>query len=56
MAMLGRMLDYQPNDQNEWCDQPALKESPLKLNGMATHLDHREDTDYYSQVARSFSS
>lgn len=45
----GRTIGYEPNNQGEWQEQPDYSEPPLHLSGAATHWDHREDEDYYSQ-------
>lgn len=50
----GSTLGYQPNDQNEWAEQPEFAEPPLDLNGAAAHWDQREDKDYYSQPGALF--
>ncbi len=50
----GSTLGYEPNDQKEWCEQPEYSEPPLKIDGDADHWNHREDTDYYTQVGNLF--
>ena len=50
----GRTLSYHPNSQGEWQDQLGLMEPPLRLQGDATHWDHRADDDYYSQPGALF--
>jgi catalase len=50
----GATPGYEPNSDGVWQEQPAFKEPPLNLEGSATHWDHREDTDYYSQAGDLF--
>lgn len=50
----GGTLGYEPNNENQWAEQPDFSEPPLNLNGAAAHWDHREDTDYYSQPGALF--
>ena len=50
----GSTLGYQPNDQDEWAEQPDYREPPLSLEGAADHWNHREDTDYFSQPGALF--
>jgi catalase len=50
----GSTLGYEPNSSGEWQEQADFAEPPLAINGAADHWDHREDTDYYSQVGALF--
>ena len=50
----GGTLGYEPNDQKEWSEQPEHAEPPLEISGDADNWDHREDTDYFSQVGDLF--
>jgi catalase len=50
----GRTIGYQPNSRGEWADQPELREPPLPLQGPATHWDHHDDDDYFSQPGALF--
>jgi catalase len=50
----GGTLDYEPNDEKEWAEQPTFREPPLSLSGAAAHWDHREDSDYFSQPGALF--
>lgn len=50
----GSTLGYEPNNKGEWQEQPNYSEPPLRLSGEATHWDHREDDDYYSQPGGLF--
>ncbi len=46
----GSRIGYEPNSYGEWQEQPDYREPPLTIEGAADHWNHREDTDYYSQV------
>jgi len=50
----GSTIGYEPNTQGEWQEQPDFSEPPLALSGAATHWDHREDEDYFSQPGDLF--
>lgn len=50
----GGTLGYEPNSYGEWKEQPDFREPPLSIEGAADHWNHREDGDYYSQVAALF--
>lgn len=50
----GSTVGYEPNSHGEWQQQPDFSEPALALSGAATHWDHREDTDYYSQPGDLF--
>lgn len=50
----GGTLGYEPNSYGEWREQPDFREPPLSVEGAADHWNHREDTDYYSQVGALF--
>lgn len=50
----GGTLGYEPNDQQEWQEQPEFRESPLALQGAADHWNHREDNDYFTQPGNLF--
>ena len=50
----GSTLSYEPNDQNEWAEQPDYAEPPLTIEGAADHWHHREDDDYFSQAGNLF--
>ncbi len=50
----GSTLSYEPNDQNEWAEQPDYAEPPLTIEGAADHWNHREDDDYFSQAGNLF--
>ncbi len=45
---------YEPNDQNEWAEQPNYAEPPLSIEGAADRWNHREDDDYFSQPGNLF--
>ncbi|MCX2480290.1 catalase [Pedobacter sp. MC2016-15] len=53
-ANYGSAKSYEPNSFSEWQQQPDFSEPPLKISGDATHWDHREDEDYYSQPGNLF--
>ncbi len=50
----GATIGYEPNNKGEWQEQADYSEPPLSLSGAATHWDHREDDDYYSQPGGLF--
>lgn len=50
----GDTIAYEPNDQNEWAEQPGFSEPTLDITGAAGHWNHREDTDYFSQPGNLF--
>jgi catalase len=50
----GSTIGYEPNSKDEWQEQANYSEPPLNLSGAATHWDHREDDDYYSQPGNLF--
>ena len=50
----GGTLGYEPNNEDEWVEQPDFSEPPLSLEGAADHWNHREDEDYYSQPGALF--
>ncbi len=50
----GSTLGYEPNSYDEWQEQPDFSEPPLRVEGTATHWNHREDDDYYSQPRALF--
>lgn len=50
----GGTLGYQPNEENEWAEQPDFSEPPLAIEGAADHWDHRSDQDYFSQPGNLF--
>jgi catalase len=50
----GSTLGYEPNSYGEWREQPEFAEPALQLEGPASHWDHREDSDYYSQPGALF--
>jgi catalase len=50
----GGTIGYVPNSQGQWPDTPAAKEPPLRLEGSATHWDHRADDDHFSQPGALF--
>lgn len=50
----GGTIGYEPNDKGEWQEQSDYSEPPMNLSGAATHWDHREDDDYYSQPGNLF--
>jgi catalase len=50
----GGTIGYVPNSRGEWADSPSAKEPPLAVHGAATHWDHREDEDYFSQPGSLF--
>lgn len=50
----GGTIGYEPNDKGEWQEQSDYSEPPMSLSGAATHWDHREDDDYYSQPGNLF--
>ena len=50
----GGAIGYEPNDQDEWAEQPEFREPGLSLVGCADHWDHREDSDYFSQPGALF--
>ena len=45
---------YEPNDSGEWAEQPDYREPPLSLSGAASHWNHRDDCDDYSQPGALF--
>jgi catalase len=46
---------YEPNSYDEWQEQPNFRESPINIEGVADHWNHREDNDdYYSQPGNLF--
>jgi catalase len=45
---------YVPNSLGEWQDQPQLAETPLPIDGAATHWDHRVDVDHFEQPGALF--
>jgi catalase len=50
----GSRIGYEPNSYGQWQEQPDYREPPLSIEGAADHWNHREDTDYYSQVGNLF--
>lgn len=47
----GGKVGYQPNNSNEWQEQPEFTEPPLKLSGDAAHWSHYADSDdHFSQA------
>ena len=50
----GGATSYEPNSRGEWREQRDFREPPLALDGAADHWNHREDTDYYSQLGALF--
>lgn len=46
---LGGTVNYHPNSQDLWSNQPEYAEPALQIDGAADHWDHREDEDYYEQ-------
>ncbi|GAD80160.1 catalase [Vibrio ezurae] len=50
----GSTIGYEPNQHKEWAEQPEFSEPPLELQGVATHWDHREDDDYFTQAGNLF--
>ncbi|WP_158135625.1 catalase [Vibrio navarrensis] len=50
----GSTIGYEPNSYGQWQEQPDFREPPLSVEGAADHWNHREDTDYYSQVGNLF--
>jgi catalase len=46
--------NYGPNTAGGPCEQPQLKEPPLKVSGNADRYDHREGADDYSQAGNLF--
>jgi catalase len=50
----GDTLGYEPNSYGEWQEQPDFSEPPLSVDGAATHWNHREDDDYFSQPRALF--
>ena len=50
----GGTIGYEPNSKDEWQQQPDYSDPPMNLSGAATHWDHREDSDYYSQPGNLF--
>lgn len=50
----GSTIGYEPNSYGQWQEQPDFLEPPLSVEGAADHWNHREDTDYYSQVGNLF--
>jgi catalase len=45
---------YEPDSHSKWIEQPEFREPPVAIDGAAHHWDHREDTDYFSQVKALF--
>ncbi|WP_418122861.1 catalase [Chryseobacterium sp. PTM-20240506] len=50
----GATTSYEPNSYKQWQQQPDHSEPPLKIIGDATHWDHREDDDYFTQPGNLF--
>jgi catalase len=51
----GDTSGYEPNSYDEWQEQPNFRESPINIEGVADHWNHREDNDdYYSQPGNLF--
>lgn len=50
----GSTIGYEPNSYGQWQEQPDFREPPLSIEGAADHWNHREDTDYFSQVGNLF--
>ncbi|OBT16951.1 catalase [Vibrio sp. UCD-FRSSP16_10] len=50
----GSTKGYEPNQYQEWQQQPEFAEPPLELQGAATNWDHREDNDYFTQAGNLF--
>jgi len=50
----GGTIGYEPNNEGQWQEQPDFSEPPLSIDGAATHWDHREDKDYFSQPGALF--
>ncbi|PMM16741.1 catalase [Vibrio breoganii] len=50
----GSTIGYEPNQHQEWAQQSEFSEPPLELQGVATHWDHREDDDYFTQAGNLF--
>lgn len=51
---LGPTVNYHPNSQGLWSNQPLYAEPVLKIEGDADHWDHRVDEDYYEQPGNLF--
>ena len=50
----GGTISYEPNSEGEWQDSRELAETPMPLQGSASHWDHKVDTDYFSQPGALF--
>lgn len=51
----GGTLGYEPNDENQWAEQPDFSEPPLAINGAAERWNYREDDDdYFRQPGELF--
>jgi catalase len=51
----GATPGYEPNSFGEWQEQPAYKDPPLELSGVADNWNFREDdSDYYTQPGKLF--
>ncbi|WP_461535120.1 catalase [Spongorhabdus nitratireducens] len=50
----GGTLGYEPNDQNEWAEQPQYAEPALKLDGDAGHWRHSDNTGDFAQAGDLF--
>ncbi|MCL1080032.1 catalase [Parashewanella spongiae] len=49
----GGTLGYEPNNENEWAEQPDFSEPPLALSGTADHWTHVDD-DHFTQPGNLF--
>jgi catalase len=51
---LGGTINYHPNSEGLWADQPQYADLPLALHGEAKRWDHHVDKDYFEQPGDLF--
>jgi catalase len=51
---LGATTTYNPNSRGLWDNQPEYADPPLKLEGDASHYDHRLEDDHWEQPGNLF--
>ncbi|EMW3289949.1 catalase [Pseudomonas aeruginosa] len=53
----GSVIHYQPNSYQQWLDQPAYQEPPIKISADAKFWGFRDDdSDYFTQPRKLFLS
>ncbi|WP_153101997.1 catalase [Paraburkholderia hayleyella] len=45
---LGSTINYEPNREGEFQEDPSVKEPPLAVEGAIARYDHHEDGDYFT--------